>query len=152
MNDSRVVFTRKNGFTLVEILVALAIIAIALAALIKASSSHTYSASYLKEKTLAHYVAMNELALLQITRTWPEENKVNESTEMAGHEWYWTRETETIVDFITGKPSTQFIKVNFTVYSDEDRTQNAARVSGYVALLPDIGSTQAATGDGDANN
>ncbi len=126
-----------------EILVALAIIAIALAALVKASGNHSYSAAYLKEKTLGHYVAMNELTLLQVTHTWPEESNVKKSTEMAGHEWHWTRETETIIDFLTGKPSTQFIKVNFTVYADENRQNNVARLTGYVSRLPDFGETGA---------
>ncbi|MDQ1363726.1 MAG: ral secretion pathway protein, partial [Pseudomonadota bacterium] len=54
----------QRGFTLVEILVALTIIAIAMAALIKASGDYTASTSYLKQKTLAHYVAMNELNAL----------------------------------------------------------------------------------------
>ena len=42
----------SSGFTLIEILVALTIIAIALGALIKASGNHTLSAGYLKNKTL----------------------------------------------------------------------------------------------------
>lgn len=131
---------------MVEVLVALAIIAIALAALVKASGNHSYSAAYLKEKTLAHYVAMNELTLLQATNTWPEDNNLKKSTEMAGHEWYWTRETETIIDFMTGKPSKQFIMVHFTVYTDEDREQNAARLTGYVSRLEEFGSTTASAG------
>lgn len=127
--------TLQRGFTLVEILVALAIIAIAMAALVKASSNHTYSASYIKEKTLAHYVAMNELTLLQLSGDWPEDSEVKKSTEMAEHEWYWTRETEKVVDFVTGEPSERFIKVRFTVYADEDRNNSVANLSGWVSRL-----------------
>jgi len=137
INNSRVTFTRKNGFTLIEILVALAIIAIALAALIKASGNHTYSATYLKEKTLAHYVAMYELEKLRLEkdRDWPDTGKEKKSTEMADHDWYWTREIKQMMDPITGKPSDQFIEVSFVVYGDEDRNKNLSHLVSYLSRI-----------------
>ena len=142
INYMRVAQTRNCGFTLIEILVALAIIAIALAALIKASGNHTYSASYLKQKTLAHYVAMNEFALLQIEKKWPDIGEEKKSTEMADHEWHWTRKVEKMVDPTTGKPSNQFIQVSFTVYLDEDRKQNLTRLTGYISNIAAAGTSQ----------
>lgn len=122
---------------------ALSIIAIALAALMKASGSHTYSASYIKEKTLAHFVAMNELEKLRLDESWPEVGTEKKSTEMANHEWYWTREIEQTLDPVTGKPSNQFIQVVFTVYGDEDRSRNLARIFGYLARVDDATTTPA---------
>ena len=125
----------RNGFTLVEILVALAIIAIALAALMRASGDHTYSTTYLKQKTLAHYVAMNELAKLQIEKKWPSTGETKKSTEMADHEWYWTLNVEKVINPLTGQPTNDFLEVNFTVYLDEDRKNNLTSLTSYIARV-----------------
>ncbi len=53
---------RHRGFTLLEVLVALAVLAIAMAALIKTGGENTRSAAYLRDKTLAQWVAMNVIA------------------------------------------------------------------------------------------
>jgi general secretion pathway protein I len=119
---------KTSGFTLIEIMVAMAIIAIALASLMKASSNHTYSAAYLKAKTLAHYVAMNEVTRLQLSKEWPDLGSSNKSTEMADTEWYWTREVEK-----TGDESGNIRGVKFTIYQDDRRTQNLAQVQAFIA-------------------
>ena len=62
---------RCKGFTLLEVLVALTIVALALGALISTSGSHASSAGYLKQKTIAHWVAMNEITRLQVEKAWP---------------------------------------------------------------------------------
>ncbi|MDH5764672.1 MAG: type II secretion system minor pseudopilin GspI [Gammaproteobacteria bacterium] len=121
-----------SGFTLIEILVALVIIAVALGALIKASSDHTFSASYLKQKTIAHWVAMNELTLLQVEKKWPDLGSEKKHTDMADHQWFWTREVLELPDLVTGEPSQQVRQVLFTVYLDEDRQQQLTRLTGYL--------------------
>lgn len=115
----------ERGFTLIEILVALAIIAIALAALIKASGSHTASVAYLKQKSIAHWVAMNEITELQIKQSWPGKGEKKKSTEMAGHEWFWLREIKETFN----ENSHQVV---FTIYLDEDREQKVTRLIGYI--------------------
>lgn len=118
----------SRGFTLIEVMVALAVIAIALASLIKASGNHTYSAAYLKSKTLAHYVAMNEIAQLKISKAWPDLGTEKKSSEMAGIEWYWTREIQKTADE-TGN----IRSVKFTVYQDEDRQHNLTSLQAYLS-------------------
>ncbi|RDH82423.1 MAG: type II secretion system protein GspI [endosymbiont of Galathealinum brachiosum] len=125
---SRIMNKSTNGFTLIEVMVALAIIAIALASLIKASGNHTHSATYLKSKTLAHYVAMNEITQLQIDKAWPDLGTTKKSTEMADVEWYWTREIKK-----TGDESGNIRGLKFTVYLDEGRTRNLAMVQAFIA-------------------
>ena len=122
----------SNGFTLIEILVALAIIAIALGALIKASGDHTQSSAYLKQKTLAHYVAMNELTLLQTGKKWPDLGTEKKQTKMASHEWFWTRETLELPDPVTGQPSQQARQVVFTVFLDENREHKLTKIIGFL--------------------
>lgn len=119
---------KSQAFTLIEVMVALAIIAIALASLVKASGNNTRSAAYLKAKTLAHYVAMNEIEMLKIKQAWPDRGTVNRSTEMAGREWFWTREIEKTAD-----KSDTIRSVKFTVYMDESRSRSLDQVQAYLS-------------------
>ena len=114
-----------RGFTLIEILVALAIIAIALAALIKASGSHTASVAYIKQKSIAHWVAMNEITELKIKQSWPAIGDKKGSADMANHEWFWLREIKETANDDTHQ-------VTFTIFLDEDGEQNVTRLIGYI--------------------
>lgn len=61
----------RRGFTLVEILVALTIVAIALMASIRAVGSLTQSASDLRGRTLAQWSAENRLSQIRVQREFP---------------------------------------------------------------------------------
>ena len=56
----------KNGFTLIEVIVAVAVIAFGLAATIKTVSTVTRNTSYLNEKIIATWVAQNAMALYEL--------------------------------------------------------------------------------------
>lgn len=77
-----------HGFTLLEVMVALAIIAIALGAMTKAAGENSHNAAYLRDKTFAHWVAMNKAAELEISRAWPQGNSEG-TAQMAGRDWHW---------------------------------------------------------------
>jgi general secretion pathway protein I len=53
---------RERGFTLIEVLVALAIVALGMGALLAALSSAAGNVQALREKTLAQWVALNQVA------------------------------------------------------------------------------------------
>ncbi len=80
---------QQRGFTLLEIVIALGILAIALTAAVKGITAHVSNATHLKERTLAHWVAMNKVAETQIQADWPSLGKTTGTTEMAGLEWHW---------------------------------------------------------------
>jgi len=63
--------SRSNGFTLVEVLVALAIAAIALAAVSRSAATSSATAAELKLRMLAGFVAENRLGELEARRAWP---------------------------------------------------------------------------------
>jgi type II secretion system protein I len=56
-----------GGFTLVEVLVALMVVAIGLAALMVAVSGTARTSGYLRDKTLAQWIALNRLAEVRLT-------------------------------------------------------------------------------------
>ena len=118
--------TRCKGFTLLEVLVALTIVALSLGALISTSGSQATSAAYLKQKTIAHWVAMNEITQLQIEKAWLSKGDTKGSTQMAGTEWFWTRTVKETED-----DNSQ--QVELKIYLDEDREYSLTRLVAYLS-------------------
>lgn len=90
--ENRRIYTvaTRLGFTLIEVLLALAVIAIALTALLKATSQNTGFTQRLKDKSIAHWVAMQGIASIQLGIISPVLNQEStESMMMAGQKWYW---------------------------------------------------------------
>lgn len=114
----------NRGFTLIEVMVALTIIALSLGAIITSSGSQASQATYLKQKTIAHWVALNEITKLQINETWPDTGSTEGSTEMINHEWYWTR----VVIKTEDENSRQ---ARFQVFSDKERKKNLTSLTAY---------------------
>ncbi len=81
---------RQRGFTLLEVMVALAVLATALAALIKGVSDNTANAAYLRDKSLAHWVGMNVVAEQRLTGDWNDKGIKRGEEEMGNHTWYWS--------------------------------------------------------------
>lgn len=80
---------RQLGFTLIEILVAVAIVAIAMGAIIAGMARFVDNASYLRQKTIAIWVAHDRMTDLELQRGWPDVGKSDGDTEMAGATWKW---------------------------------------------------------------
>lgn len=80
---------RQRGFTLIEILVALLVVTLALGAILKATSEQTASLAYLRDKTVAHWVAMNRIIDLQTPHEGAQRLRKNGSEEQMGRPWYW---------------------------------------------------------------
>lgn len=82
--------TRKHqGFTLLEVLVAMAVLALALGAITQSIGSSTSNIAHLKSKTYAHWVAMNRVAEHQARQEYPSVGTQQGSEEMGGNEWFW---------------------------------------------------------------
>ena len=84
---------RERGFTLVEVMVALAVIAIALPALLFGIMSNLDGTAYMREKVIAEWVAANRLAELRAVNLATGKvptSKMKGSEEMAGREWHWS--------------------------------------------------------------
>jgi len=81
-----------RGFTLLEVLVALAIVAMSVGALLGTVTSSASNVIYLKDKTLSEWVALNRLAELRIDRNMPGKGKRTGKSDMAGMRWEWEEE------------------------------------------------------------
>lgn len=81
--------SREQGFTLIEVMVALAILAVVAVAASRASSAYLHSVDVLKTRTLAHFVAQNTAADLRIQDTWLTSNRVQMINEQ-GRDWQVT--------------------------------------------------------------
>jgi general secretion pathway protein I len=80
---------RTRGFTLIEVLVALVIVALGMLAVIKGVNETVRNADYLRDKTLAHWIAMNRLAEIRLSGRTPEIKKSAGDLEFAGQKWRW---------------------------------------------------------------
>ncbi len=86
---------RSRGFTLVEVLVAIAIVALGMAAVLGALSSSANTVSYMKDRTLAEWVALNQIAntRLQIQQQQlPQVGNTTGEIDLAGRSWHWRQE------------------------------------------------------------
>mmetsp|Transcript_6281 Transcript_6281/g.3524 ORF Transcript_6281/g.3524 Transcript_6281/m.3524 type:complete len:130 (+) Transcript_6281:1100-1489(+) len=115
----------QQGFTLLEVLVALAVLALAMGAIIKTVSNNTRNAAYLQEKTFAHWVAVNRLVEVQLEKEWPPIGTTTGSQEMAGYEWYWLMKVEET-------PDKDVRRVNISVRTSlPDMDEPIASIVGY---------------------
>jgi general secretion pathway protein I len=76
---------RASGFTLIEVLVALGIVAIALVAGLQATAALTNNAQRQSDVLLAHVCAENELAKVRLSKQMPGVGDTDVPCEQAGH-------------------------------------------------------------------
>ena len=82
-----------HGFTLVEILVALAVLAIALGAAAHSLGSAIDTTSALRERMLARWVAEDRLSELELRNEWPALDTKEGDATMGGRKFHWLQET-----------------------------------------------------------
>jgi general secretion pathway protein I len=80
----------ESGFTLIEVLLALVVIAIALTALLKATRQDIVSTHLLKERSIEHIIAVQAVRAIQLGLIQPPGNQpMTKVTKMFGQKWYW---------------------------------------------------------------
>lgn len=77
------------GFTLIEVMLAMAVFAIAGVALLGAADNNFRHINHLEEKMFANWVASNQLVEVSLDESWPPKNNKKGEVEMAGRTWFW---------------------------------------------------------------
>ena len=80
-----------SGFTLIEMLVALAVVAIALAAISSNFIQYFDSTSHLRDNTIARWIAENQLVRTRIESPWPSLGTYQGTIRYAEREWSWEK-------------------------------------------------------------
>jgi len=114
------------GFTLIEVLVALAVLTIALAAVMRALSQSIDTSASLRDRTIAMWVAQNRLATHQVERIFPALDTTEGEAEMAGRAWRWRE----LVTPAPGEPAMRQIHIEVRAASGE---QPLARLVGFLS-------------------
>lgn len=115
----------SRGFTLLETLIALLILAVALSAAFRALGATTVSAASLQSHLLGDWVAANRLAELRATAAWPEPGNGQGQATQGGRSFTWREE-------IKATPNALFRRVDISVF-EEGGANAVSRLSGFVA-------------------
>ncbi|WP_051711471.1 type II secretion system minor pseudopilin GspI [Andreprevotia chitinilytica] len=124
---------RKHGFTLIEVLIALAVLAIALAAAMKAASGSIDTAETFRKRTLAGWVAQNQLNEMNARGLFPDIGSQEGTAEQAGEHFTWHIETG-------ASPNLSFRRIEIKVFANNDKPGDKqyalATLISYVANVP----------------
>jgi general secretion pathway protein I len=115
-----------QGFTLIEVLVAVAVVALAVTALLAAMMRQVDGSTHLRNKMIAQWVAVNQLELALLANAasnrLPKDIETG-SVEMAGQSWYWRAEPKRTKE-------KGFVQLAITVSdSDEDKAPALATLT-----------------------
>ena len=117
--------TRARGFTLIEVLVALAIVSIALMAALRAAGQGTIAAGELRLRLLAGWVAENRLAEHRARGDWLAVGIARGTERQGGIDYAWREE-------VIATPNDSFRRVDVFVSAPADESRALAHLTGFV--------------------
>ncbi len=109
-----------------EVLVALAVLTIALAAVMRALSQSIDTSASLRDRTVAMWVAQNRLATHQVQRDFPPLDTTEGEADMAGRQWRWSER----VTPAPGEPEMRQIHIEVRAATG---TQPLAKLVGFLS-------------------
>jgi general secretion pathway protein I len=124
----------NRGFTLIEVIIALAILAIALAATGRATHGSADSSAMLKTKLLATWVAQNRLAELQLADKLPDKGERSGEAEQGGLRFAWKEN-------ITQTKNQSILRVEIAVSAAGAPDYVATKLVGFLTDLPPVVAT-----------
>jgi len=104
----------NKGFTLLEVMVSLLIVALALTSLVKGAAGKVNNANELRDKTFAQWVAVNKITEWRALHTLPTSNSAAGEQMMGQQQWFWAAKfIKTDIGSIR--------KAEISVYKDEEK-------------------------------
>jgi len=120
--------SNSRGFTLIEVLAALVIVSLGMLAVIQAVSQTANNSAYLRDKTIAHWVAMNRVTEMRLAAQGAPTGDSSGEVEMAGRRWRWSAQV-----IPTALPSMRRIDVSVSTADEEAGEANKlAIITGFV--------------------
>ena len=86
--------SRRAGIALLEVLIALVVVAMGMLAVQGQLSSFAHTAHYMKKKSLASWIASNKVTEFSLAPRWPELGETSGDLEFANLEWRWRAKVE----------------------------------------------------------
>jgi general secretion pathway protein I len=118
----------NSGFTLIEVLIALLIVATALGTATKVMLGAANNGAALADQTAAQWVGLNQLSTLKLRRQWPVRSESGQE-EMMQRTWIWEQRAETTED-------DNLLRVTIDVRLEGADDENlSGSVTGFVAKL-----------------
>jgi len=120
---------KSHGFTLLEVLVALFILAITMAAVSRTASSSIHHVEALRTRIIADWVAQNRMSQHQARGDYPPPGMQAGEEIQAGQTYTWREEI-----IATPNPTMRRIVVN--VYAPDDVQHSLRELTGYLVQYP----------------
>ncbi len=120
---------RTAGFTLIEVVVAMAVVALGLLAVFRVVSDTVNNTSHLRDRTFAEWIADNQLTEIRLRGALPSVGSASGTVDYAGREWDWeSTVSETSVP--------DLVRVNVEVrLSSSAGGGSLARLSGFLGKV-----------------
>ena len=128
-----------RGFTLLEVIIALGVVAVGILAVSRAVSGYVETTYTLEQRMVANWVAANRLEMLRIQKIVAEPGSSKGVEVMAGRTWHF-RET------ITKTADPYLFRIDIVVYADKDETDEVGFLHGYLLNEPTLTPAPAQSG------
>ncbi|GIU25701.1 MULTISPECIES: type II secretion system minor pseudopilin GspI [unclassified Shewanella] len=116
---------KQSGMTLLEVIVALAVFSIAAVSITKSLGEQIANMPILEERTMAQWVAHNQMVDARLEPKFPELGRKDGQVELANKDWYWRKEVIKTTD-------DNFRMIRISISDDERFSRVIAEVSSYV--------------------
>lgn len=120
---------RASGFTLLEVLVAVFVLALTMGTIISAAGNYFSAAGEMRDKTLALLVAHNRLTEIELQPVVPTLGNSSDDVALGMYQWTWHAE-------VLQTPDPRMLRVNIRVEKKGDpRHRSYAELSSFLTVL-----------------